>query len=137
MIQFGWFWYHSNCLTEMNLMVLKSSKLNHRIQRYKVFSVIKSISVDCIFRDSAIQSGWFRYHSNRLSETIRMLPKLSKSNHRVPRYMVHGKKLIFCAYHTFKQPSLLIKSCSNSVKNFILYIISVMNILLTNFVQFT
>ena len=122
-IQFGWFWYHSNCLTEMNLMALKSSKLDYGIQRYKVFSVIKSISVDFISRDSAIQFGWFRYHSNRLSETIRMVPKLSKSNHRVPRYMVHGKKLIFCAYHTFKRPSQLIKSCPNPVKNFILYII--------------
>ena len=31
------------------------------------------------------------------------------------------KKLIFCAYYTFKRPSLLIKSCPNPVKKFILY----------------
>ena len=76
-------------------MVLKSSKPDYSIQRYQVFSLIESIFVGCVSRDSVIQFGRFWYHSNRLCETIRMVPKLSKSNHRVPRYMAHGNKIDF------------------------------------------
>ena len=49
-------------------------------------------SMDHVSWDPVIRFGQFWYHSNHLTEMIRMIPKSSKLDRRVMRYTIHGNR---------------------------------------------